>query len=490
MKIVFFSLFCFLAFEVLGADDCETTINVLYINGINNTRNDAKEAVGKIASVLDASANHSKDSRRVFKVEGIYNPTGFYGIEDDSLYGKNLSFRQDKMELFLEKVAEERYSQSFLKIASSFLNGKWSPSKEAVADVVMYYNDMTPGDNYLEDEHLVNDGDLFNTKKTMKEVYDLITKNGRTVIVAHSQGNLLANLIVANYMAVNGVDDASDVVRVVNVANTSKFSVNGLNLTHSSDIALVPGLSGLPSSGGNWYRKTTLSDKDILDKDISDFVVASPTVVAKSPSDVYKVDRAGHNLVKVYLSDMLVEDASSDDFKSGGIRESNLRFVDVFENLVYKAVDSFSSGVGGACVFKVQSVKCEVETSSRFPSQPRIKWTTKGYAISGLSDAAVVSDYVRYFPDDDSTACDGWTGSLVGANGMKNCVRSTGDGNKTNWTIIRYTPSAGVGREAYWPALGLSSQSNPSLLVYDNKFGFPGPMINNVSCPNEFVFNL
>lgn len=172
-------------------------INVVYINGIQNTLVDAKET--KMHEILNASVNHTGSIKRNFKVFLIWNPIGWFGTKytDDLL--------QDKMELFLLKTAEEKFASDFIKIMEPFNLSK-TIDRDAATRVSAYLEDMTPGDNSLETDNKITDSDMHNTKNAALLLVNWIKVWGSAIVVAHSQGNLLANLAYAKLASEYGND--------------------------------------------------------------------------------------------------------------------------------------------------------------------------------------------------------------------------------------------------------------------------------------------
>ncbi|MDP2816022.1 MAG: DUF1566 domain-containing protein, partial [Rectinemataceae bacterium] len=170
------------------------------------------------------------------------------------------------------------------------------------------------------------------TQTTANGIAKEVLKLGPSIVVAHSQGNLLANLAYAKLVS-DGVD-TSKLIRIVNVANTSEFSVNNLNLTHSDDNALKA-LTVLPSLGFNWTRTTPNCSND----GACDFELAAPTL--GSPTESIPGDNLKkHSMVMTYLSTvpLPVLDDQGVQYTPGADR-----FVDRFEDIVYAAAESFSS---------------------------------------------------------------------------------------------------------------------------------------------------
>ena len=315
--------------------------NVLYINGIKNTLEDAEKSRKKIEEVLNASENHSGNELKTFFVWGIWNPIGFHG---EKAYLES-ELNQDRKELFLLKTSEEEYGEDFQKIMVPFNLNK-SVDAEAATRVIGYLDDMTPGSNdpndtatlgsnSLEAEGLVSDEDMLGTQIAVQKLVSAIKNLGSAVVVAHSQGNLLANLAYAKIVSEFG-DDASEMVRVVNVANTSEFSVNSLNFTHAGDEALYSdanwtfdkSIETLPSLLNTWRYTSECNWSDC------NFTVAPPTFEAYTGGGFPWLS---HGLVDVYLSEdvVYVRDDQGVAFTSGADR-----FVDRFEDFVYAAAES------------------------------------------------------------------------------------------------------------------------------------------------------
>ncbi len=128
---------------VWAGDACLSSEHLLFVNGIQNTRNDLKESRQKIDDVLSASQRVT--DRRRFVVEAIYNPIGFYGstVGSDAI--------NDVKELFIQKVAEERFAADFQRIIYGHTNASGrAPDKAAAVRVAAYIDKFLPGNNYIE----------------------------------------------------------------------------------------------------------------------------------------------------------------------------------------------------------------------------------------------------------------------------------------------------------------------------------------------------
>jgi|GEM_PF-5656102 len=322
---------------------------IVYINGIQNTLEDAQETLVKIEDVLLASPNHQPaESRRDFDVYLVWNPIGWYGTESgwDSL--------QDLMELFALKTAEEHFAADFVKLLAPH-NQPAVIDSSAASNVAKYLDDMTPGDNSLEDGHALNgeidDARISRTKAATLTLIALIKSLRSAVVVAHSQGNLLANLAWAKLARESG-NDVRRMMRVVNVANTSMFSVNNLNFTHAADAALFSratmtraSLETLPSWSG--WRRTTPGIYGCPNNGTCNFVLAGATFGEMSTEIDYPTSLEGtadavlhHSIVLTYLSTAIVPlvDSQGVRFTPGAER-----FVDRFEDFVYAAAESLEA---------------------------------------------------------------------------------------------------------------------------------------------------
>ncbi len=317
-------------------------VNVIYVNGIQNTLEAAQITQLRIQAILDSSANHPSPGRRLFSVDLVWNPIGWYGATSGQA-----DLTQDKMELFLEKTAEEDFAQYFSRITISNTQKSVIDSAAAAA-VSQYLDDMTPGNNSLETLRIMNDERMAASQRAALNLVAYVKQLGTAVVVAHSQGNLLANLAWAKIGSESG-DALRRMMRVVNVANTSKFSVNGLNFTHEADAALFSGasitapltsLEALPSQGVAWTRTTPLCLSGSCNFSLAPPTFGRPTTPIPNQDAIDAT--LNHSIVQTYLSTALVPltDSQGIVFTPGAER-----FVDRFEDFVYAAVSALESDV-------------------------------------------------------------------------------------------------------------------------------------------------
>jgi hypothetical protein len=305
--------------------------HAVYINGIQVTRAKASEQAKEMVRILNDSVNRTGSNKRTFVDDYVYNPIGFFGVED----GES-DFRQDMKELFILKTAEELYHADFQRIIAPH-NMQSNLDREAAIRIKeKYVDDLTPGvdTNSLEQNEEITDDDMDLTKKTLQGILSKLKVGGR-VFVAHSQGNLLANLAWASFVAEIG-PSAQNRAKIVNVANTSRFSVSGLNLTHDRDTILFSsgGLVGLPSQGRNWTRTTP----DCLDDAACNFALAPATFSGRASAG----DTFEHYFLDTYLSTI---DLPNAEVQQGVTYTSGrTQFRDRFEDLVYAAAVSLDVG--------------------------------------------------------------------------------------------------------------------------------------------------
>ena len=323
--------------------------NVIYINGIQNTLEDAEETKQSIQKILSSSPNHPGADRRSFDVVLVWNPIGWYG----TTITFELEISQDKKELFLLKVAEEKFASSFRKIIAPW-NKPSTIDSTAAAEVTKFLDDMTPGTNFLEDIGLVNDLRMNETQNATRKLVTRILQLNSAVVVAHSQGNLLANLAWAKIASLPGYDVQS-MMRVVNVANTSEFSVNGLNFAHEGDAALFAtarigefDLETLPIHEG-WFRSTDIycPKNNLCPFKLAPWTFLRPTTPIPDPSgtgDAVVNRILQHSILDTYLSTARIPAVVPDSQRVPFTLNAD-QFVDRFEDFVYAAAKSLDVAV-------------------------------------------------------------------------------------------------------------------------------------------------
>lgn len=299
-----------------------TATAVLFVNGIQKTVDEAQESRDLIQRILDESANHTDASqRRSFVVELIWNPIGWFG-ED-----RGPDFWEDNTELFLQKTAEEHYADHLSKLRYP-AGTTVTTDIDAAAKVAYYLDHMAPGGNEIEDRFGTETVDLIMeaSQRTARKIVSRTEELGAAVVVAHSQGNLLANLAWAR-LAEHHPADVSRRMRIVNIANTTQIAIHDLDLTHDGDRALSPALEVL-AIANLLGRTTPACSSDSL----CTFTLAEPTFTGLSA-----IGGDGHGLDTVYLSNLPVQELTPPviSFTAGAIR-----FRDRFEDLVYAATGS------------------------------------------------------------------------------------------------------------------------------------------------------
>lgn len=417
-------------------------VSVVYINGIQNTLADTQATTEKIRKILNASRNHSDTNKKKgFFVDGVWNPIGYTGhtlTEGD--------LKQDLKELFLLKTAEELFAEHFTKLLSPF-NSPRPNNKDAAKRVKQYLEeDMTPAGNSLvdtpdEQNDNVTDKDMEGAQGAARALVNwvkpFLTNSRRPVIVvAHSQGNLLANLAYASLAT--EFDDLSSRVRLVNVANTSEFSLNNLNFTHASDAALFNGKAGSTAcevavgvenlEGMPTYKGWTRTPPKCPENNKCNFKIATATfegVTGEIPNQSFTDVCLDHGMVDTYLSDATVENIDSQGvvFSPGA-----KRFRDRFEDFVYTAAESLAA--------------------AGLP-QPTVSLTASPSAITAGQSATLswTSENVA-----SCTASDGWNGSMAtsGTQGVSptqtttytlTCTGTSGGSTQTSTTVTVNSPT-------------------------------------------------
>jgi len=371
----------------------EVPVNVIYINGIQNTLNDLQRTKNKIQNILDLSVNHPADrGRRAFVVEAIWNRIGWYGDADLS------SIRQDLMELFLLKTAEEHFALDFQGIQAPH-NLSVDINENDAAQVVKFLDDMTPGDNSLETTGVMDDGKMAWLQRASRKLEIRVKALGSAIVIAHSQGNLLANLAWAGLAKEIG-SEVQGKMRVVNVANTSRYSVNGLNFTHAGDAALFASavsslpsdLERLPSTGRDWTRTTPSCPSAACNFRIAAATIGAPTTEIPDQSLTDKV--LDHSIYETYLSTALVPnlfDQQGVTFTPGAER-----FRDRFEDFVYaaaKSLSAYSSPFAPEIVTQPAGVSASIGSAAAFAVVARAmpaasyQWFRNGVLLEGATSA-------------------------------------------------------------------------------------------------------
>jgi hypothetical protein len=276
----------------------QENIRVYYVNGINCSRDNADSTVAKIDAILRNSQNHS-DFRRTFEVRREYNLVGYAnGPSIQIPYFSDLW--HDCQELYQLKACEEwcfstgtnwkslfeskpsesaKYDLATMQRIKSGnvvapLGALVAPEQAYLSNVDGYWYSAAP---YTERESVDGNlrAELQPTRTTIEMLKNDMIQPGYVVVVAHSEGNLLANIAYA-WACVETSGEAAKRVRIVNLANTSAVSVHGLNITHSYDTVISDGLKNTLAS--YWWRNV-----DGVNQITTPFPVADYTCVTPDP---------------------------------------------------------------------------------------------------------------------------------------------------------------------------------------------------------------
>lgn len=327
-------------------------VHVIYINGIGNEIMDVKDSKEKIEIILNESRNH-QSSKLDFLVRYVWNPVGYNGIREFF----NSELHDDYKELFLLKTSEEWFTAPFQEIIPDGHPTSQESIINAAGVINNYYEDMTPGFNSLESNGIINETDMASVKNSISELIEKIENNisneRPTIIVSHSQGNLLANLAYANLISRLGTS-INKYIKFINVANISKFSINNLNLTHANDRTLIefrniPLVLNEAATRQNSTRNTPFCDG------VCSFEVMEPAFSGSSS--------AGHSFSATYLSDSDLPSTTitsstttgSPNFTGIDFTSDKTTFRDRFEDFVYTAANSFDTSGLSSSPIKIAS---------------------------------------------------------------------------------------------------------------------------------------
>ncbi|MCA0175589.1 MAG: DUF1566 domain-containing protein [Proteobacteria bacterium] len=224
---------------------------VLYVNSVSTSLAQAMADAKALAAVLDASRLHQA-APRTFAVTLVYNPLGWGGGVG---VGGPHATQQDAQETFLLKTAEEHHLTELTRLLLA--HDSLAPQMEvsAAVRVLAYLDDMTPGENSLEATGAVDDVGMASAQAAARALSAQMATQPGAIVVAHGEGNLLANLAWAERAAQSGNAIAAQ-ARVVNVGNAARLAINRLDLTHAGDRAVRVQLAGLPYPRGNWTGAT------------------------------------------------------------------------------------------------------------------------------------------------------------------------------------------------------------------------------------------
>lgn len=321
------------------------SINIYYVNGIFTTEDDAEASAKNIAKILGQSRNHMEKHK--FDVFSIYNPDGLH----QDFYVPPSIFQQF-LDLFnISKPISEFILKKEEDISELFV----SKFIEEYGSVQLYEDIKAP--HHAESFPVLNTDSarrIFDNlqyemptfKDAVNDAISLHFKDkptNRTIIIAHSQGNIFANYLWA-YWVKNYGDSIFSKVRIINVANTSLFSPNDLNLTHENDGALfkdtaqicgeIVSLESVPETV-SFERASPLcseNDEGISEK-ICPFFLEEPTYYGSGGEFCTR-----HGFKETYLSENHTFPLVDQNIVSGDYVGTTFR--DRLEDMVYTAVAS------------------------------------------------------------------------------------------------------------------------------------------------------
>jgi len=333
---VFIAIVAFLCAPVT-AEAATVASNIVYVNGIQTTATKLQASRSAAEKLLRDSTNRAAAVKRRFIIEAVYNPMGWYHNPVD-LAGCNTQC-QDNYELLALKAAEEEFAASFQNILAQF-NQSNVINIAAATNVKRYADSLAMGQNSATSGGFVTDATMADTKLALDQLTGYMHQYPELIVLAHSEGNLLADLAWATLAAELG-QDARKRVRVVNVANTARFSVSGLSLTHDSDVALAA-LTILPEVMDPKFKRET---PDCHIDQVCDLQLAMPTF--KRPDSFScatlfpSLRSCNHDFIATYLSGDLIPVALVTPANQGvSYTPNTVAFRDRFEDLVYAAAAS------------------------------------------------------------------------------------------------------------------------------------------------------
>lgn len=358
-------------------------LDVFYLNGIANSQEDVSKSIAALRQALAPLTGN-------LPVKRLYNPTGSWagssatrgclasnfsgtliipfaditqtaainsGSTPSSVPG-SVSIKEklepgkcalsDLGELSASKINEERYGNVFsrqLVVGNSpqtYFSGMQTEAQNLITDYFTYEKTII---------------DVM-SKQVAAALKASATANRKVLLIAHSQGNLIANLAWIRLVATLPVADLRN-IRILNVANTSQYSVHGEDVTHNLDIEIG---NLLPALGLKNFRNTSVCPgiAEFGGNNICAFRVVLPTYVA-IPNSLSSWDN--HNFIAAYLSDMpvtRVSDNQATSFKQAVVASAErlLRGMGAIPNAMPVArftTSATSAAVGSAISFNAST---------------------------------------------------------------------------------------------------------------------------------------
>ncbi len=321
-------------------------LKIFFLNGIKNSKYEAQESASALQQVISSLTGN-------VVVESIYNPMGKYagtganGVCDtydpataslvvpaNPAFGTGLlvplSVRinratpcviSDFGELGASKVNEENYRAEFL---NGFVVGNHPQNSSGLTETKA---------NNLINTFFLNEKKVVQVTAQLveKRIRDSVRSGNKVLLVAHSQGNLIANWAWIRLAASLTSAELAN-IRILNVANTSRLSVHGADITHNKDFQITVSLPVL----GKIYTRDTPDCQPSIGTPNSpascNFRVGLATyeLGANEPPDT-------HSFYSAYLSGLAVTKVSN-------------RAVTTFADAMYATVRELLEGLGSIVV--------------------------------------------------------------------------------------------------------------------------------------------
>ncbi len=334
--------------------------SVIYVNGIQNTADDAWATANAIQSVLDSSQNH-RNNIKSFSVTAVWNPIGFYGKSSGQW-----DLSQDQQELFVLKSSEESFKSDLEGLQCDINAPVCSVDPGSAVRLTRYADALSNIFTINPKPTLLNQNpspvriDMNATGKAIRSLVEAIKDTKSSIIVAHSQGNLLANLAFAR-LAFEFGNNAHNMAKIFNVANTSSISLHNINFTHASDAAIFTAATatGLGDKSLETYpvRQGYLRETSLC-TDICNFGMGSSTFQAITENINYpnnidgSVDNTlNHSISLTYLNPTYNIYPTTSYSSKINFTPNATRFVDRFEDLVYVAAAKLPPPVSSVSTF-------------------------------------------------------------------------------------------------------------------------------------------
>jgi PKD repeat protein len=227
-------------------------LKIYYVNGIQNTVEDAKNGASAATTVLSSLTNNTR-------VLSFYNPTGIYDgshsiASTDTCNAKgsdDLFYHYDTSLLRWTLSTVTKLTETIVKTAPCMVAdlGELTASKLNEENYHAAYQAFVVGNNLANFNGLSQSSAaafintyLNNEKPTIKKIVESLTAvvqrdinaGKRVLIIAHSQGNIIANLAWVNLISKLSAAQVKN-IRILNVANTHRSSPNSTDITHNSD---------------------------------------------------------------------------------------------------------------------------------------------------------------------------------------------------------------------------------------------------------------